>query len=275
MRIAFTKMQGAGNDYIYIDATRFPVADPKSLAQRLSNRHFSVGADGLVLILPSDKADIRMRMFNADGSEAQMCGNAARCVARYAADHHLVHSDDFSLETLAGIKPLHIERRNGTIVAVRVDMGEPVISSIDTDHQQVLAQSNGQVITAQDLTIVNMGNPHAVCFVEDINTFPVSQLGPVIEHHPLFPHRTNVEFVQVIDASHLLMRVWERGTGETMACGTGACAAAVAAVLKGKTSPSVFIQVLGGELLVCWDRPANHIFLQGPAEYSFEGTIQL
>lgn len=275
MQIAFTKMQGAGNDYIYIDAMRFPIATPELLAQRLSDRHFSVGADGLVLILPSDRADIRMRMFNADGSEAQMCGNAARCVARYAADHHLVHSDDFTLETLAGIKPLHIERHDGAVVAVRVDMGEPAVSSIEANPQQVIAQKDGKIITAQDLTIVNMGNPHAVCFVEDVNACPVSQLGPQIEHHPLFPNRTNVEFVQVIDDTHLAMRVWERGTGETMACGTGACAAAVAAVLHGKTMPSVSLQVLGGNLFVCWDRTTNHIFLQGPAEYSFEGTIQL
>lgn len=275
MQVAFTKMQGAGNDYIYIDAMRFPIAAPELLAQRLSDRHFSVGADGLVLILPSDRADIRMRMFNADGSEAQMCGNAARCVARYAADHHLVHSDDFTLETLAGIKPLHIERLDGTVVAVRVDMGEPAVSLIEANPQQVIAQKDGKIITARDLTIVNMGNPHAVCFVEDVNACPVSQLGPQIEHHPLFPNRTNVEFVQVIDDTHLAMRVWERGTGETMACGTGACAAAVAAVLRGKTMPSVYLKVLGGNLFVCWDRPTNHIFLQGPAEYSFEGTIQL
>ncbi len=275
MQVAFTKMQGAGNDYIYIDAMRFPIADPELLARRLSDRHFSVGADGLVLILPSDKADIRMRMFNADGSEAQMCGNAARCVARYAADHHLVHTDDFSLETLAGIKPLHIERHNGKVVAVRVDMGEPAISLLEANLLQVIAQKDDILITPQDLTIVNMGNPHAVCLVEDVNAYPVSQLGPQIENHPLFPHRTNVEFVQVVDESHLAMRVWERGTGETMACGTGACAAAVAAVLWGKALPSVYMQVLGGTLFVCWDRPTNHIFLQGPAEYSFEGTIQL
>lgn len=270
MQISFTKMQGAGNDYIYIDASRYPISDPESLAKRLSDRHFSVGADGLVLIMPSDKADIRMRMFNADGSEAQMCGNASRCVARYAVDHGLVKGNDFTLETLAGIKTLHVEKNE-----VCVDMGEPLISTLKAEPSLVLAKDKDVTISAQDLTLVDMGNPHAVCFVNNVNDYPVCQIGPLMEHHSLFPNRTNVEFVQVLDDMHLSMRVWERGTGETMACGTGACASAVAAVLKGRVQPITHVHVLGGDLLIRWERSSNHVFLQGPAEYSFEGTIQL
>ncbi len=275
MKIAFTKMQGTGNDYIYIDACRCPVAEPESLAKRLSDRHFSVGADGLVLILPSDKADLRMRMFNADGSEAQMCGNAARCVARYAVDHGLVENDDFTLETMAGIKHLHVSRSNGIVSSVRVDMGEPVIKTMDSTADCLLAQSGVVRLFAHDFTLVDMGNPHAVCFVKDVESFPVHTLGAQVENHPLFPLRTNVEFVELVDSEHLCMRVWERGTGETLACGTGACASAVAAISKGMAQRNLSLRVLGGELQVCWDSQTHHVFLQGPANYCFEGTVQL
>lgn len=273
--IAFTKMQGAGNDYIYIDASRFPVAEPEKLAQRLSNRHFSIGADGLVLIMPSSVANIRMRMFNADGSEAQMCGNAARCVARYAREHGLVLTDNFTLETLAGIKHISICREHSAISSVIVDMGEPLLPEWDAVPSLPLAQYDSIALLARDFTIVDMGNPHAVCFVEDVNSFPVCELGAQVEMHPVFPLRTNVEFVQVIDDEHLLMRVWERGTGETLACGTGACASLVAAVWREKAKRKAELQLLGGNLQVEWNEQNNHIFLQGPAEYAFEGTIQL
>lgn len=275
MKIAFTKMQGTGNDYIYVDAFRFPVAQPESLAKRLSDRHFSVGADGLVLLLSSGRADLRMRMFNADGSEAQMCGNAARCVARYAVDHGLVANDDFMLETMAGIKRLHVNRSNGEVSSVCVDMGEPLMETFGADAGSLLAQSGAVRLFVRDFTLVNMGNPHAVCFVDDVKAFPVHLLGPQVENHPLFPMRTNVEFVEVVNSEHLRMRVWERGTGETLACGTGACASVVAAVLNGKAQRRISLQVQGGELQVWWEQQTNHVFLQGPAEYSFEGTVQI
>ena len=269
-----TKMQGLGNDYIYIYCNKDMIPDPAGLARRISDRHFGVGSDGLVLILPCDEADFRMRMFNADGSEAEMCGNAARCVGKYIHDRGLSDSEEIRLMTGAGIKILKLSVKDGKTQSVRVDMGEPVL---DASGIPVLLPE-GRVINApveacgQDfrITCVSMGNPHAVIFVEDADSFDVHGFGAALETHPLFPRKTNVEFVTIKDREHLRMRVWERGSGETLACGTGACATLVAAVLNGLCERKAVLELNGGPLTVEWDSETNHVFQEGPAEFVFD-----
>ncbi len=283
MKLSFTKMHGAGNDYIYVDCISHPQTPPSggwgAVSIRLSNRHFGIGSDGLVLILPSDKADLRMRMFNADGSEAQMCGNAARCVARYAYDNKLVNKETFTLETLAGIKtlaPLLSPPQGGRF---SVDMGEPTI--IEAPLLSPLGEKVA-AMTPMGLSpwgdgreaIISMGNPHAVFFVPNLNEIDVHGLGAAIEHDPLFPERTNVEFVEILNKSEVRMRVWERGSGETLACGTGACAVCVAGAHLKLTAKKITLHLLGGELQVEWQKD-NHVILKGPAEYSFTGEIEI
>ena len=271
----FTKMQGCGNDYVYINCFTETVKNPEKLAIAMSNRHFGVGSDGIVCICPSQRADFRMRMFNADGSEAEMCGNATRCIAKYVYERGLTRKTEISLETLAGIKILNIHVKDGVVDTVTVDMGEPIL---DGPNIPVASSENvvkGKILQAEDqsfaFTCVSMGNPHAVTFVEDVANFDVEKYGKVIETHPFFPKKTNVEFVEKIDDHTLQMRVWERGSGETLACGTGACATLVAAVQNGITGRKAALRLLGGELMIEWNEKDNHVYMTGPARFSFDG----
>lgn len=276
----FTKMHGLGNDYIYINALEQDLSEYnlEKLAQVLSDRHFGVGSDGLILILPSQQADFRMRIFNSDGSEAEMCGNGLRAFAKYVYEHGLADSVKLEVETGAGIIPLAMDVAAGQVVAVSLDMGVP---RLERRQIPMLGESaDGRVIaeplevdgTTVEITCVSMGNPHCVIFVDDTDSAPVTELGPQIENHQAFPERINVEFVTVVDREHLRMRVWERGAGETLACGTGAAAATVAGVLTDRSDRRVEVSLLGGELQVAWAAD-NHVFLTGPATEVFSGEI--
>ena len=276
--IPFTKMHGIGNDYVYINCFEQEIKEPGKLAQAISDRHFGVGSDGLVLIMPSEHLDVRMRMFNADGTEAEMCGNASRCVAKYAVEHGLVQSDQFDLETGAGCKKIQIIRRDGQVWGATVDMGEPILepAQIPLDPKfttKAPAINLNLEVLGQNYLVncVSMGNPHAVIFVDDVQGLNLPEIGPKFEHHPVFPKRTNTEFVKVIDKKHLEMRVWERGAGETWACGTGACAVGVAAVLTGRTERTLTITLRGGDLTIAWDQN-NHVLMTGPATTVFTGN---
>ncbi|HYH03424.1 MAG TPA: diaminopimelate epimerase [Bacillota bacterium] len=270
----FTKMHGLGNDYIYLNCFETQIKNPEQLAVQMSDRHFGIGGDGLVLIMPSDIADAKMRMFNADGSEAEMCGNAIRCVAKYLYDYKLVIQETFQVETLAGIKTLTVEIANSKVASVRVDMGEPIL---ENNQIPVLAQKAAVNLPIEvngntyHFTAVSMGNPHCIVFVPEITEAMVFNDGPTLEIHPLFPKKTNVEFVTVSSPNQIQMRVWERGSGETLACGTGSCASVVAAVLNGLTSRQVNVRLLGGDLRVEWDEATNHVFMTGPAFEVFTG----
>jgi len=271
----FTKMHGCGNDYIYINGFEETISNPNELSIKMSNRNFGVGSDGLVLILPSDVADFKMRMFNADGSEAQMCGNATRCIGKYVYDKGLTNKETVTLETLAGIKILDLNIKDGKVETVKVDMGEPILEPklipVNSEQHPV----TNEVIKVFDeeyvFTCVSMGNPHAITFVKDTDTFPVEKVGKIIESHEIFPEKTNTEFVQIIDKSTVKMRVWERGSGETLACGTGACATLVACVLNNLTDRKATIKLLGGDLTIEWDEATNHILMTGPAVMVYEG----
>jgi diaminopimelate epimerase len=277
--LRFTKMQGAGNDYIYVDCfSQAPPRDIPSLARAMSDRHFGVGGDGLILICPSERADARMRMFNADGSEAEMCGNGVRCVAKYIYDHGIAVKPVVTIETGRGILTLELDARAGRVQSVRVDMGEPILKSelIPTTlpgNPPVNAplEVNGQTWHA---TCVSMGNPHCVLFVDAITDRHVLELGPTIEKHPAFPRKTNVEFIQVVGPAEAVMRVWERGSGETLACGTGACASAVAGVLTGRTERRLTMHLRGGDLVLEWSEANNHVYMTGPAVEVFSGEWQ-
>ena len=277
--IRFTKMQGIGNDYIYVNGFREKVPDPAAFSRFISDRHLGCGSDGLILILPSQKADFQMRMFNADGSEGLMCGNGVRCVAKYVHDYGLTDKTSITLETKGGIKSLEMSLgADGKVEAVRVDMGKvhldsasvPVRTSLpEFIHQPVIV--NGETVY---LTCVSMGNPHAVTFVEDPMALDLEKIGPGYEHHPLFPHRVNTEFVRVLDPHTLQMRVWERGSGETMACGTGACASVVAATLLGycPKDEEITVHLRGGDLTIHY-QPDGTVFMTGPAVTIFDGEI--
>jgi diaminopimelate epimerase len=274
----FTKMHGIGNDYIYINGFEEQLENPGELSIRLSDRHKGVGSDGLVIILPSSKADFRMQMFNADGSEAEMCGNAARCIGKYVYEKGMTDKTELTLETLAGIKTLQLfldERNN--VVSVTVDMGKPVL-----EPEKIPTTLPGKQIVNfpvsfdginYAITCVSMGNPHTVIFTENIANMDIEKIGKKIENAPIFPRRTNVEFIEVIDKSRIKMRVWERGSGETMACGTGACASVVAGVLNGLVSRKATVELLGGNLEIEWNENDEHVYLTGPAETVFEGEI--
>lgn len=264
----FTKMQGAGNDYVYVNCFEETVEDPAAAAVLVSHRHFGVGSDGLVLICPSDTADVRMRMFNADGSEGIMCGNAIRCVGKYAWDHGLVKDTSITVETLGGIKRLEMELEDGKVVRARVDMGTPQVTSQVPETIQVLGEE-------KEFVGISVGNPHAVYFCEDIDSLDLEKIGPAYENHSRFPGRVNSEFVQVEDRGHIRMRVWERGSGETWACGTGATASAVAAILRGYTENQVTVSLRGGDLVITWDRESGHVFMTGPAVEVFMGEIHI
>lgn len=272
----FTKMEGCGNDYIYINGFEEDVKYPDMLAVAMSERHFGVGADGLVLILPSEVADFRMRMFNMDGSEGEMCGNAVRCIGKYVYERGMTKKNVITLETLGGIKTLQLHIQNDIVIAVTADMGEPILEAaqipVISDKTPVIGEKLQVLDKTFDVTCVSMGNPHGVIFVDDTEHFEVEKYGKVAEVHPMFPKKANIEFAHVIDRTHLSMRVWERGSGETMACGTGASATLVAAVLNGLCDRKVRIQLLGGTLEIEWREADNHIYMTGPARFSFDGV---
>lgn len=272
----FTKMEGCGNDYIYVNGFEEQVEDPAALSVRMSRQHFGCGSDGLIMILPSDVADARMRMFNNDGSESAMCGNGIRCVAAYCHDRGLVDKTTMTIETGAGIKTLYLTLRpDGSTLSVRVNMGEPILNGPDIPSVftgcPVLAQPVTVDGTTYAMTLVSMGNPHAVCFVQDPDTAPVTTHGPLLECSPVFPQKANIEFVQVIDRQHIRLRVWERGTGETLACGTGVSASAAACVLNGLCDRTIQVQTPGGTLHVEWNETDNHLYLTGPATFVYDG----
>ena len=275
----FTKMQGLGNDYVYVNCFEEKIENPSELAVKVSDRHFGIGSDGLILIRPSEVADFRMTMFNADGSESEMCGNGIRCVGKYVYDYGLTDKTEVSVETLAGIKYLKFLIKDGKVDMVTVNMGEPILKP---ELVPVVGEGDAVIDSPIEvdgkeykMTCVSMGNPHSVVFVDDVDNFPLHEVGPLFERHKAFPRRVNAEFCQVIDRTHAKMRVWERGTGETLACGTGTCATAVACILNGKTEDEVTITLLGGDLIIRWDREKNVIYMTGPARVVFDGEIDV
>ena len=271
----FTKMHGIGNDYIYVNCFEEVVSDPERLAIVMSRPHFGVGADGLILIEPSDSADFGMRIFNSDGSEADMCGNGIRCVGKYVYERGLTDKSDLTIETKGGLKVIHMEVEGGKVARVKVDMGTPELNPqlipVNLPGELVLRHRLQIMGQTWYITCVNMGNPHAVVFVRDPEVIDLPTIGPMIEHHPLFPRRTNVEFVRIIDRGILQMRVWERGAGETLACGTGACASLVACVLAGLSDRTVQMKLSGGNLQLHWDASDNHVYQTGPAAFVYDG----
>ena len=271
----FTKMEGTGNDYVYVDGSREKVSDPSRLAVRISDRHFGVGADGLILILPSAKADARMEMYNADGSRGEMCGNGIRCVAKYVYDRGIARKEDLRIETDAGVKDLRVFATSGVVTRVRVNMGRPELERRNIPMKGPAGRVVGEPLAALDrtfrVTAVNMGNPHCVSFIEDVDAFDLAKYGPAVERHASFPARVNAEFAEVVDRSHLKVRVWERGSGETLACGTGACAACVAGVLSDLTARAVTVHLPGGDLEVEWSEAADAVLMTGSAREVFTG----
>ena len=264
----FIKMHGAGNDYVYVDCFRETVADPSAAAVKVSDRHYGVGSDGLVLICPSETADCRMRMFNADGSEGEMCGNGIRCVGKYAYESGIARKETLTVETLAGIKTLTLSVRDGNVDAATVDMGTPKLTS--ELPEQIFVDGRMRQFVG-----VSTGNPHAVYFENGIGSLDLKRIGPAYENHPRFPDRVNSEFVEVTDRNHIRMRVWERGSGETLACGTGATASAMACIWMGYTEDDVEVKLLGGTLRIRFDRESGHAYMTGEAVEVFRGEIEL
>ena len=275
-RMKFTKMQGLGNDYVYVNGFEERIENPSEMAVKVSNRNFGVGSDGLILINPSEKADFEMEMYNADGSRGEMCGNGIRCVAKYVYDYGLTDKTHISVETLGGIKYLDLTVEDGKVVLVRVDMGSPILTPaqipVIADEAEAVAVPILVDETEYQMTCVSIGNPHAVIFMDDIEHLEIEKIGPKFEHHERFPNRVNTEFVKVLDRQTASMRVWERGSGETLACGTGACAVAVACILGGYTENKVTVKLLGGDLLIEWYREQNKIYMTGPAAVVFDGV---
>jgi len=275
----FTKMHGAGNDYVYIDCTKKELQNPSMISKYISDRHFGIGSDGLILIKSSDKADFFMEMYNADGSQGKMCGNGIRCVGKYVFDNGLTDKTTIKVDTLSGIKILDLIVEDGKVVRAKVNMGAPILIAKDipviSDTEKMIAQDievNGKIY---NMTCVSMGNPHAVVYVDSTNDLKLQEIGPYFEMHERFPERINTEFIQVLDRQNLKMRVWERGSGETLACGTGACASLVATVLNGLCEDSATLHLLGGDLKITWDRNANIVYLEGPATTVFTGEINI
>jgi diaminopimelate epimerase len=277
----FTKMHGIGNDYVYVNCFEETVANPGAVARFVSDRHFGIGSDGLILIKPSDIADCEMDMYNLDGSQGAMCGNGIRCVAKYAYDYGLVDQTEITVATKSGVKALSLTLQDGKVAFVKVNMGAPILkaSEIPTtaDTEQVIAAPLTVDGKTWSITAVSMGNPHAITFVDEVADLDLPKIGPSFEFHPFFPDRVNTEFVKVIDRHTVEMRVWERGSGETMACGTGACAVAVASILNDKVDGDapVTIKLLGGDLEIFWDRDANLVYMTGPATTVFDGEIDV
>ena len=275
----FTKMHGLGNDYVYVDCFQEKIDNPEEIAIIVSDRHKGIGSDGLVLIMPSDTCDFRMRMFNLDGSEAQMCGNASRCVGKYVYDKGYTQKEQITLETKAGTKILNLFPVNGKVEKVTVDMGEPIWASskipVIWEEEQLINRTVNFDSEEYAVTCVSMGNPHAVIFAENIAELALEEIGRKIENHPMFPEKTNVEFVEILSPNHAQMRVWERGSGETQACGTGSCAALVAAVINNKLNRNATISLLGGDLELEWNESNNHVLMTGTATTVFEGEFYL
>ena len=286
--IRFTKMEGLGNDYVYVDAINQKVENPSEIAKKISDRHFGVGSDGLILISKSKHADFKMNIYNVDGSEAEMCGNGIRCAFKFVHDKGLTDKTEVTIETLAGIKTLELTLVNNYVSMVKVDMGVPILKpdKIPVINYKEKESLDGiEFVNAdidlllknkiEQLTCVSMGNPHAICFVTDVNDIDINTIGPAIENDENFPNRTNVEFVSIVSKNKINMRVWERGVGETLACGTGACASVVASILNGYTDRYVLVNLPGGQLKISWDKADNHVYLTGPARTVFEGEIEL
>ena len=274
----FTKMHGCGNDYVYVNGFTEKVADKQKAVVALSDRHFGIGSDGVIFINPSQQADFEMEMYNADGTRAEMCGNGIRCVGKYVYDHGMTDKTSITVESFGKVKYLDLTVENGKVVKVKVNMGKPELTAKDVPvvsvHEQVIDEEIIVKGKSYRMTCVSMGNPHAVVFMDDVEHLAIEEIGPYFENHERFPNRTNTEFVQVIDDSHVKMRVWERGTGETLACGTGCCATAVACVLNHLTGAHVTVQVLGGEIEIYWDQKENLVYMTGPAVTVFEGETE-
>ena len=275
----FTKMHGIGNDYVYVNCFEESVKDPVEVSKFVSERHFGIGSDGLILISPSAIADFRMNIYNADGSQAEMCGNGIRCVAKYVYDYGLTDKTEISVETLAGIKYLRLQVENGKVASVEVNMGAPILEPkeipVAVEKSPVVnvpVEVKGKIY---HMTCVSMGNPHAIIFMNNVKDLDIEAIGPYFENHTVFPKRTNTEFVEVLDRNTVNMRVWERGSDETLACGTGACATTVACILNDKTENEVTVHLLGGDLKIRWDREANQVYMTGPATVVFDGEITL
>ena len=281
MNLSFVKMEGCGNDYVYVNGFTQKVAkeDKPALVRKLSDRHFGIGGDGVIFINPSDIAEFEMEMYNADGSRGEMCGNGIRCVAKFVYDEGLTDKKEITVESFGKIKYLTLFEEDGEIRSVRVNMGEPILEAeeipVVCGHSPVVDEPIEVCGKEYRMTCVSMGNPHAVVFVDDTDSFPLEQIGPHFENHVRFPRRTNTEFVQVINRNYVKMRVWERGSGETLACGTGCCATAVACVLNGLTDEKITVEVLGGKLEIEWDREKNLVWMTGPATRVFRGTVEI
>lgn len=275
----FTKMHGIGNDYVYVNCFEESVKNPAEVSKFVSDRHFGIGSDGLILISPSATADFRMNIYNADGSQAEMCGNGIRCVAKYVYDYGLTDKTEISVETLAGIKYLRLQVENGKVASVEVNMGAPILEPkeipVAVEESPVVnvpVEVKGKIY---HMTCVSMGNPHAIIFMNNVKDLDIEAIGPYFENHTVFPKRTNTEFVEVLDRNTVNMRVWERGSDETLACGTGACATTVACILNDKTENEVTVHLLGGDLKIRWDRETNQVYMTGPATVVFDGEITL
>lgn len=275
----FTKMHGLGNDYVYIDATNKEIENEQKVAKFISDRHFGIGSDGLILIYKSEIADFKMKMFNSDGSQAEMCGNGIRCVGKFVYDKGLTNKTTIKIETLAGIKILKLNIKDGKVKTVKVDMGEPIL-----EPEKIPVISNERIVKNLTLkvdekefkfTCISMGNPHAITIIDNTDKFNVEKYGKQIEIDKAFPKKTNVEFIEIVDKQNIKMRVWERGTGETLACGTGACATVVATVINELTERKVNVELLGGKLEIEWNKKDNHVYMTGPAVTVFEGTIEI
>ncbi len=287
MKLNFTKMEGLGNDYVYVNCFKEDVPNPSELSIKISDRHFGIGSDGLILIKPSEVADFTMEMYNADGSQSEMCGNGIRCVGKYVYDYGLTDKEEISVETLAGIKYLKfvIDRKDasdrGTVSMVTVNMGEPIFKPaevpVNVGEELDIVQDYPVNIDGEtyNITCVSMGNPHCITYVEDTDSFPLEEIGPKFESNPIFPRRVNAEFVHIVSRTYAKMRVWERGSGETLACGTGTCATVVASILNGLTDDEVTVKLLGGELIIKWDRETNLVYMTGPAKVVFDGVIEI
>ena len=275
----FTKMHGAGNDYVYVDCTKEELANPSMVSKYISDRHFGIGSDGLILIKSSNKADFFMEMYNADGSQGKMCGNGIRCVGKYVFDNGLTDKTTVKVDTLSGIKILDLIVEDGRVTSAKVNMGSPILIAKDipviTDSEKVIAQDievNGKTY---QMTCVSMGNPHAIVYVDSTDDLKIQEIGPYFEMNERFPEQVNTEFVQVVDRKNLKMRVWERGSGETLACGTGACASLVATVLNGLCDDTAVLHLIGGDLKITWDQNADIVYMEGPATTVFTGEIDI
>ena len=275
----FTKMQGCGNDYVYVNGFENKIDNPNKLSEIVSDRHFGIGSDGLIVINPSEKADFKMSMYNADGSEGKMCGNGIRCVAKYVYDNKMTDKTTITVETLSGIKTLELNVKNDKVETVKVNMGTPILLPKDVPVVSDKDKVVDEPIVIDDkeyrITCVSMGNPHAITFIENIDDLEIETIGPKFENNPIFPDRVNTEFIQVLDRNTVKMRVWERGSGETFACGTGACATVVACVLNGLTDDKVTVKLLGGDLFIEYNREENTVYMTGPAKVSFTGKIEV